>query len=112
MLKRGAVRRLTNSAAKVVALTVRAEAGGGSPAATARPVAATVSIVQFTVITTELLRPSGASVAPASDLFTILMWFGTLTAPTAASGSRLNVMRYWPVFDGTPVTCVMKKFLP
>ena len=63
-------------------------------------------------MTTDVLSPSVESVAPASDLLTILMWFGTFAVPTVASGSRLNVIRYWPVFCATPVTCVMKKFLP
>jgi len=42
---------------------------------TALIISARPSAAQFTVMITEVLRPSAASVAPASALLTILMWF-------------------------------------
>ncbi len=60
-------------------------------------------------MTTDVLSPSGASVAPASSLLIILTWFGTFSVPTVASGSRLKVIRYCPVLSATPVTWPMRK---
>jgi len=64
---------------------------------------------QFTVISTHVLRRPPTTL-PRRRFVHHLDVVRTSTVPTLAVGSRLNVIRYLPVFS--PGTWVMKKFLP